>query len=125
MRALRYLVLALILGIVFIKAEAQENILDQMEDIAIIDQKVMMPMCDGIKLATDIYRPIGVCERMITRMPDDTEWYEGGLYHDNMDFGVPSLWICSWYDLSISPNLELFKHVLHNASDPEVRKTST
>jgi len=57
MRALRYLVLALILGIVFIKAEAQENILDQLEEIAIIDQKVMIPMRDGIKLATDIYRP--------------------------------------------------------------------
>ncbi len=30
---------------------------DQLEKIAIIDQKVMMPMRDGIRLSTDIYRP--------------------------------------------------------------------
>jgi putative CocE/NonD family hydrolase len=39
-----------------------------------------------------------------------------------MDFGVPSLWICSWYDVSISPNLETFNHVRQNASDPKVRE---
>ena len=36
---------------------AQNNVLEQLEEIAIIDQKVMMPMRDGIRLATDIYRP--------------------------------------------------------------------
>jgi len=36
---------------------AQEDILKELEDIAIVDQKVMMPMRDGIRLATDIYRP--------------------------------------------------------------------
>ncbi len=66
--------------------------------------------------------PAGVYENMITRFPDDPEWYRGGLYHDHMDFGVPSLWICSWYDVSISPNLELFNHVRHHATDPEVRE---
>jgi putative CocE/NonD family hydrolase len=66
--------------------------------------------------------PIGIYEQMITRTPDDPEWYEGGLYHDNMDFGVPGLWICSWYDVSISPNLELFNHVRQNATDPKVRE---
>jgi putative CocE/NonD family hydrolase len=66
--------------------------------------------------------PIGANERMITRLPDDPEWYRGGLYHDHMDFGVPSLWICSWYDVSIGPNLELFNHVRKNATDPEVRE---
>jgi len=66
--------------------------------------------------------PVGANERMITRLPDDPEWYRGGLYHDHMDFGVPSLWICSWYDVSIGPNLELFNHVRKNATDPEVRE---
>ena len=36
---------------------AQESILDKLGEIAIIDQKVMMPMRDGVRLATDIYRP--------------------------------------------------------------------
>lgn len=35
----------------------QDDILSQLEDIAIIEQKVMMPMRDGVRLATDIYRP--------------------------------------------------------------------
>jgi len=78
-----------------------------------------LPVKDMIR---NLDGPIGAYERMITRLPDDPEWYKGGLYHDNMDFGVPSLWICSWYDLSISPNLELFNHVRQHASDPEVRE---
>lgn len=36
---------------------AQDDILEKLAEIAIIDQKVMMPMRDGIRLATDIYRP--------------------------------------------------------------------
>lgn len=31
----------------------------KLQEIAVIDQKVMMPMRDGIRLATDIYRPKG------------------------------------------------------------------
>lgn len=36
---------------------SQEDILQQLEEIAIVDQKIMIPMRDGIRLATDIYRP--------------------------------------------------------------------
>ncbi|WP_026956763.1 CocE/NonD family hydrolase [Algoriphagus vanfongensis] len=39
---------------------AQEvPLLDQLEEVAIVDQKIMMPMRDGNRLATDIYRPKG------------------------------------------------------------------
>ena len=38
---------------------AQDDLLDELHEIAIIDQKVMMPMRDGVRLATDIYRPKG------------------------------------------------------------------
>jgi predicted acyl esterase len=38
-------------------AHAQEDILKKLQEIAIIEQKVMMPMRDGVRLATDIYRP--------------------------------------------------------------------
>ena len=30
---------------------------EQLEEIAVIDQKVMVPMRDGVRLCTDIYRP--------------------------------------------------------------------
>jgi putative CocE/NonD family hydrolase len=58
---------------------------------------------------------------MVKREPGDPEWLEGGLYHDTEDFGVPALWLNSWYDVSQGPNLDLFNHVTKNASDPEVR----
>ncbi|MBT8300266.1 MAG: CocE/NonD family hydrolase [Maribacter sp.] len=62
-----------------------------------------------------------VFDKMVVRKPNDEDWYKGGLYHDNMEFGVPSFWFASWYDVSISPNLALFNHVRKNAKDPEVR----
>lgn len=61
-----------------------------------------------------------VYDKMIIRKPNDPEWYKGGLYHDDMGFGVPSFWFCSWYDVSISPNLALFNHVRNNIDDKEV-----
>ena len=42
-----------------ISVQAQEAIFESLEKIAIVDQKVMMPMRDGVRLATDIYRPKG------------------------------------------------------------------
>ncbi|NJN43060.1 MAG: CocE/NonD family hydrolase [Flammeovirgaceae bacterium] len=36
---------------------SQNDIVSKLEAIAIIDQKVMMPMRDGVRLATDIFRP--------------------------------------------------------------------
>ena len=62
-----------------------------------------------------------VFDKMVVRKPNDEDWFKGGLYHDNMDFGVPSFWFASWYDVSISPNLALFNHVRKSAKDPEVR----
>jgi len=55
--------------------------------------------------------PKGIFEKMVRRKPNDPDWYTGGLYHDDMGFGVPSFWFTSWYDVSISPNLALFNHV--------------
>ncbi|HSI69206.1 MAG TPA: CocE/NonD family hydrolase, partial [Gillisia sp.] len=37
--------------------KAQNDVFAQLEEIAIVEEKVMMPMRDGIRLATDIYRP--------------------------------------------------------------------
>jgi putative CocE/NonD family hydrolase len=37
--------------------EKRESIEKQLEDVAIIDRKVMVPMKDGVRMAADIYRP--------------------------------------------------------------------
>jgi putative CocE/NonD family hydrolase len=63
-----------------------------------------------------------IFDKMVRRTPNDPDWYTGGLYHDDMDFGVPSFWFASWYDVSISPNIALFNHVRNNASDPAIRE---
>ena len=77
-----------------------------------------LPLVDIMK---NVDGPKGIYEDMITRTPDDPAWYEGGLWHDDMEFGVPGLWFMSWYDVSVSPNLELFNIVRRIAEDPEVR----
>ena len=54
------LILILTLCFLSVLSYAQEkSLIDQLEEVAIVDQKVMMPMRDGIRLATDIYRPKG------------------------------------------------------------------
>ncbi len=65
--------------------------------------------------------PVATGGRMIQRTPDDPAWYEGGLYHDDEPFGVPSFWFMSWYDVSVGPNLALFNHVRQNGIDAETR----
>ncbi len=58
---------------------------------------------------------------LMSRKPNDAAWYEGGLYHDNEDFGVPAFWFNSWFDVSQGPNLALYNHVRNNATDKTVR----
>tara|TARA_B100000902_G_scaffold250669_1_gene237228 strand:- start:360 stop:2243 length:1884 start_codon:yes stop_codon:yes gene_type:complete len=62
-----------------------------------------------------------IYDKMIRRKPNDPDWYTGGLYHDDMEFGVPSFWFVSWYDIATSPNIALFNHVRNNAKDLKTR----
>jgi predicted acyl esterase len=98
----------------------------EMPDVDWVEAYNHLPLVDIMRFVdgpTGIYAdsvPVTTGGRMIQRTPDDPAWYRGGLYHDDMPFGVPSLWFMSWYDVSISPNLALFNHVTHNATDAEV-----
>jgi putative CocE/NonD family hydrolase len=56
---------------------------------------------------------------MIQRTPNDSAWYRGGLFHDDMRINVPGLWFMSWYDVSVGPNLATYNHVRKTA-DPAV-----
>lgn len=62
-----------------------------------------------------------VFDKMVRRKPNDKAWYEGGLYHDDMEINIPGFWFATWYDVSISPNLALYNHVRANAKDASVR----
>ncbi len=63
--------------------------------------------------------PAGTFDELIRRGPADPAWRQGGLYHDDMGWGVPALWFNSWYDVSIGPNLELFNHARAANTDRE------
>jgi putative CocE/NonD family hydrolase len=63
--------------------------------------------------------PVDTGGAMIKRTPNDPAWYRGGLWHDNMTINVPGLWLMSWYDVSVGPNLAAYNHVRKTAR-PEV-----
>ena len=63
--------------------------------------------------------PVATGGAMIKRTPNDSAWYRGGLWHDDMPINVPGLWFMSWYDVSVGPNLAMFNHVRKTAR-PEV-----
>ncbi len=45
------------------------------------------------EMLTSLGEPAGTNEKLISRaLPDDPEWFKGGLYHDNEKWGVPALW---------------------------------
>ncbi|MBB3911357.1 CocE/NonD family hydrolase [Sphingomonas desiccabilis] len=71
------------------------------------------------EMLSDLGEPPATFEKFIRRTPADPAWREGGLYHDDMGWGVPALWFDSWYDVSIGPNLELFNHARQTTGDPE------
>lgn len=62
-----------------------------------------------------------IFDKMIRRKPNDSAWFEGGLYHDNMEISIPSFWFVSWYDISVTPNIALYNHVRNNAKDAAAR----
>ena len=72
----------------------------------------------------DLLKNVGgkkeIFDKMIKRKPNDQDWFKGGLYHDDMDFGVPSFWFVSWYDVATTPNIALFNHVRENSVDQYV-----
>ncbi|WP_420605605.1 CocE/NonD family hydrolase [Novosphingopyxis sp.] len=77
-----------------------------------------LPVADIMK---DLGEPEGTFEQLISRTPNDPAWRDGGLYHEDMGWGVPALWFNSWYDVSIGPNMELFNHARKAGKDKETR----
>lgn len=93
-------------------------------DLAPENPKVDMSKALAHLPVTDILKNVNgkteIFDKMVIRKPNDPAWYEGGLYHDNMELGVPSFWFCSWYDVSITPNLNLFNHVRNSTKDQSI-----
>jgi len=58
-------------------------------------------------------------EKMMARTPGDPEWRAGGLFHDDENIDAPALWLFSWYDVGLAPNIALFNHARTNTEDRE------
>lgn len=78
------------------------------------EQDIFKPI-DGPKGIFADSMPVATGGAMIKRAPNDPAWYRGGLYHDNMRIDIPGLWYMSWYDVSVSPNLEMYNIVRKTA----------
>ncbi len=74
------------------------------------------------RMMREVKGPRGTWDDYVSRTPGDPGWREGGLFHDDMKIGVPSLWIYSWFDVSIGPNLALFNHARTNATDRQTAR---
>ncbi len=53
---------------------------------------------------------------MIERTPNDPAWYQGGLWNDSMRIDIPGLWLITWYDISVAPNIAAYNYVRKTAS---------
>jgi putative CocE/NonD family hydrolase len=53
---------------------------------------------------------------MAERTPNDPSWYAGGLWNDSMKIDIPGLWVMTWYDNSVAPNLAAYNYVRRTAS---------
>ena len=56
---------------------------------------------------------------MILRTPNDPAWYKGGLWNDSEKINIPGLWMMTWYDVSVAPNLAAYNQVRKTA-DPAI-----
>jgi putative CocE/NonD family hydrolase len=59
MKKLHFFSLLWLLATAALAQQNPQDVYNKLAEIAVIDQKVMMPMRDGVRLATDIYRPKG------------------------------------------------------------------
>jgi len=53
----------------------------------------------------------------IRRSPGDPDWSQQGFVSDKDVLKVPALWLTSWYDATVSPNLAMFNHARETAPD--------
>ena len=54
---------------------------------------------------------------MSERAPNDPAWLKGGLWNDSMKIDRPGLWLMTWFDNSVAPNLAAYNFVRSTASE--------
>ncbi|MEM9705736.1 MAG: CocE/NonD family hydrolase [Pseudomonadota bacterium] len=70
-------------------------------------------------MLNEIDAPNGTFDDFTAQEPGDPKWRDGGLFFDDGNIDTPALWLFSWFDVSIAPNLALYNHARENDDDPE------
>ena len=58
--------------------------------------------------------PITDFDDFVQRTPGDPRWEETDFGGDGDRFGAPMLWLFSWYDVGVAPNIALYNHARDN-----------
>jgi len=81
-----------------------------------LPEKDIIAAVDGPKGIYSDVMPDTTGGAMIERTPNDPAWRKGGLWQsDTMPINVPGLWLMTWYDVSIGPNLAAYNFVREHA----------
>ncbi len=112
----------------FPKGMAQEDLqrlrklYDLAPDMPEIDWIKQLRKLPSIDWLVDAGANSGPMDTLMRRTPDHSDWYDGGLYHDNEEFNVPAFWFNSWFDVSQGPNLAVFNHARNKGKNERVRE---
>ncbi|MDX1382117.1 MAG: CocE/NonD family hydrolase [Thermoanaerobaculia bacterium] len=60
-------------------------------------------------------------DRFARRTPGDPSWDEIHLANEGDTFGVPALWVFSWYDIAVAPNVALYNYARKHTSTERAR----
>jgi putative CocE/NonD family hydrolase len=79
-----------------------------------LPEKDMLTTLNGPRGMYESTTPSGE-KGMILRTPNDPAWYKGGLWNDSERINIPGLWMMTWYDVSVGPNLAAYNQVRKTA----------
>jgi len=79
-----------------------------------LPEKDMLTTLNGPRGMYESTTPSGE-KGMILRTPNDPAWLKGGLWNDSQRINIPGLWMMTWYDVSVGPNLAAYNQVRKTA----------
>jgi putative CocE/NonD family hydrolase len=74
-----------------------------------------LPVSD---LLRNIDGPVTDWEEFSRRTPGDPAWSRTDFAGEGDTFGVPMLWMFSWYDIGVAPNITLYNYAREHTSTP-------
>jgi putative CocE/NonD family hydrolase len=77
-----------------------------------------LPVADMLK---NVNGPVTDWEEFSRRTPGDPAWRDTDFVNEGDTFGVPMLWMFSWYDIGVAPNIALYNYAREHTSSARAR----